>query len=106
MRATAHHPLFQASGHRVLPAKEGGARSVMRSAGLPVFLIGSPVNFADCLIGSPISLHYTAQGGAPLEEESLVSVSNASSLSEMVAAMQIQSEQQQAAVGVHPACGA
>ena len=34
--------------------------SVMRSAGFPVFLIGSPINFVDCSIGSPITWHYTA----------------------------------------------
>lgn len=34
------------------------------------------------------------QGGPPEEEESFVSVSNASSLSEMVAAMQIQQSEQ------------
>ena len=32
----------------------------MRSAGLPVFLIGFPINYADCLIGSPIAWHHTA----------------------------------------------
>ena len=42
----------------------------MRSAGPPVVLISSPVNFADFLIGSPIAWHYTAcklraPGGAP-----------------------------------------
>ena len=36
--------------------------SVMRSAGLPVVLIGSPINFAGCLIGSPVTWHYTACG--------------------------------------------
>ena len=33
----------------------------MRCAGLPVFLIGLPINFADCLIGSPVTGHCTAQ---------------------------------------------
>ena len=33
--------------------------SVMRSAGLPALLIGSPVNIADFLIGSPITWHCT-----------------------------------------------
>ena len=33
---------------------------VMRSAGLPVFSMGSPNNYADCLIGSPVTWHYTA----------------------------------------------
>ena len=33
----------------------------MRSAGLPVFLIGSPVNFTDSLIGPPITWHHTAE---------------------------------------------
>ena len=41
-------------------AGSGAGASVMRSAGLPVFLIGSPINYADCLIGAPISWHYTA----------------------------------------------
>ena len=35
-----------------------GSTSAMRRAGLPVFLIGSPANFADCLIGSPIISHH------------------------------------------------
>ena len=35
----------------------------MQSAGLPVHLIGSPVNFTDCFIGSPITWHYTAARG-------------------------------------------
>ena len=38
---------------------QASARKVMRSAGLPVLLIGSPVSFSDCLIGSPVSLHHT-----------------------------------------------
>ena len=33
---------------------------VMRSAGFSVFLIGSPVNVSDCLIGSPVTSHCTA----------------------------------------------
>ena len=32
----------------------------MRSAGLPVILIGSPINLADHSIGSPIAWHHTA----------------------------------------------
>ena len=31
------------------------ARSVMRSAGLPVLLVGSPINYSDCLIGTPVN---------------------------------------------------
>ena len=31
---------------------------IMQSAGLPIFLISFPVNFAVCLIGSLISWHY------------------------------------------------
>ena len=38
--------------------------SVLRSAGLPVFLIGSPINYANCLIGSSISWHTT--GSCPV----------------------------------------
>ena len=34
----------------------------MRSAGSPVLLIGSPVNVADRLIGSPITWHHTGAG--------------------------------------------
>ena len=33
--------------------------SVMRSAGSSVRLIGSPIDFAGCLTGSPITGHYT-----------------------------------------------
>ena len=34
--------------------------SVLRSARLPVTLIGSPINYANCLIGTPITSQSTA----------------------------------------------
>jgi hypothetical protein len=37
--------------------------SALRSARLPVNLIGSPINYADRLIGCPITSQSTAQGG-------------------------------------------
>ena len=35
------------------------AHCALRSAGLPVLLTGSPINFADCSIGSPINSQST-----------------------------------------------
>ena len=44
----------------------------MRSAGLPVLLIGSPVNFAHCLIGSPVTWHYIAHEALTLIKRALM----------------------------------
>ena len=63
---TPHTPAYEHNGQPVSratgPVRRAGLRgatSVMLSAGLPVTLIGSPINFADCLIGSPVIWCYS-----------------------------------------------
>ena len=51
-----HHP------HPAAGPRAGGplvsTAGILRSACFPVLLIGSPVNFSDCLIGCPITRHH------------------------------------------------
>ena len=53
---------FRMMGSRAMIGQRANTHSAFRSARLPVNLIGSPINYANRLIGSPITSQSTARG--------------------------------------------